>query len=258
MPTEAEFTPYHALAGTLVRVPDTGPWAIYEAAGARRLLLILCGVGPANAAAATERLVALYRPAAILHGGAAGAHMLDLLPGDVVVGTRYVQHISRADQAAREHLGFGPKLVSFFRHGERVRLPCVEADPALLQLALNSAEEALAGAGDWQAAGWPDSVPRRPARAVAGTIATGDFWTVDGEELAYLRGQFGAECEDMESVYVAQVCAMHAVPFLAVRAISNNDALQGIRGDDVMPAIGAAGARAAQVLVAVARAVCDA
>ena len=56
----------------------------------------------------------------------------------------------------------------------------------------------------------------------------------------------------MESAYIAQVCAMHALPFLAVRAISNNEVAAVLAPREVEEAIGGAGARAAGVLIAVA------
>jgi nucleoside phosphorylase len=57
----------------------------------------------------------------------------------------------------------------------------------------------------------------------------------------------------MESAWVAQVCALHEVPFLAVRVISNSDAARSLAGAEVAEAIAGAGRRAASVLAAVAR-----
>jgi len=56
----------------------------------------------------------------------------------------------------------------------------------------------------------------------------------------------------MESAYVAQVCAMHAVPYVAVRVISNNEAACPLAPAEVMTAVAAAGDIAAAVLSAVA------
>jgi nucleoside phosphorylase len=95
-------------------------------------------------------------------------------------------------------------------------------------------------------------LPRRRAVAVTGVIASADAWTVDREELQQLREDFGAECEDMESAYVAQVSAMHGLPFLTVRVVSNNEAARALLPEEVGTAIGEAGARAAVILLAVA------
>ena len=71
-------------------------------------------------------------------------------------------------------------------------------------------------------------------------------------ELLRLHEQFGAECEDMESAYVAQVCAMHGLPFIAVRVISNNDNVCPLAPREVQAALAAAGQRAAVILTALA------
>ncbi|MGH2588928.1 MAG: hypothetical protein ACRDJE_28730, partial [Dehalococcoidia bacterium] len=59
VPMAGEFEPYRGLLTRLRRRDDCGPWEVYEArAGTRRLLMIVSGPGPVNAAAATERLIA--------------------------------------------------------------------------------------------------------------------------------------------------------------------------------------------------------
>jgi len=255
VPMEGEFLPYARLLGEPRRLDDTGPWELYEAQTAgRRVLLVVCGPGPVNAAAATERLIAHHEVAAVLHGGSAGAHDPDLLPGDVVLGDRYVIHAPLSVRRAREARGLHPSLIRLRRAGAHVSLPHIEADPALLSLAERVAAEQLAALGPWDAPGWPPAVPPRPARAVTATVASADAWTVDEGELRELYEHFGAACEDMESAYVAQVCALHDLPFLAVRAISDNEAACQLTPADVPVAIAAAGDRAARIIVAIARA----
>jgi adenosylhomocysteine nucleosidase len=253
VPMDDEFAPYRELLPGLRRLDGTGPWEIYEGrTGSRRLVLIICDVGPTNAGAATERLIAQFSPEAVLHGGSAGAHNPELLPGDVVVGDRYAIHTSRALRAARAARGLQESLLRFRRDGSRVWLPHVEAGPEVLRLAIQVAQRELACFGPWDAPGWPEAMPRRTGRAVTGLIASADAWTIDPEELAALHEDFGAECEDMESAYVAQVCALHRIPFLAIRAISDNEAACALTPADVKPAIAAAGRRAARILAALA------
>ncbi|MGH8722999.1 MAG: hypothetical protein ACREU4_13495, partial [Burkholderiales bacterium] len=109
--------------------------------------------------------------------------------------------------------------------------------------------------GAWDAPGWPPAVPPRPGVVVGGVIASADAWTVDEAELRALHEDFGAECEDMESAYVAQVCALHRLPFVAVRAMSDNEAAQQLTPEDVPAAIAAAGVRAAQIIATLAAAI---
>ena len=251
VPMEGEFAPYRELLPGMRRLADAGPWEIHgaEVAG-RRLLLIISAPGPVNAAAATERLIARFEPAAVLHGGSAGAHDPALLPGDVVIGARYVIHAPKSVRAAREARGLHPSLIRFRRDGEHVSFPHVDADAALLSVAERVAREQLTALGSWTGPGWPVGVPPRPARVVTATVASADAWTVDEGELAELYEHFGAACEDMESAYVAQVCALHGLPFVAVRAISDNEAACQLTPADVPVAIAAAGERAARVIVA--------
>lgn len=249
VPMEGEFAPYRPLLPDLRRVEGDSPWEIYIAeAGGRPVLLLISGPGPVNAAAATERLIARYDPLAVLHGGSAGAHSPELLPGDVVLGSRYVIATSRQLRAARAARGLPASLIRFRRDGRHQTLPHVDADLDLLERAQRVAARVEAQLGPWQGPGWPATLPRRPGRVVSGVVASADAWTVDPDEIAALREDFGAECEDMESAYVAQVCELHGLPFLAVRAISDNEAACALTPDDVVVAIAAAGERAALIL----------
>ncbi|MGE0543255.1 MAG: 5'-methylthioadenosine/S-adenosylhomocysteine nucleosidase [Dehalococcoidia bacterium] len=256
VPVDGEFEPYRAILPSLQRRDDSGPWEVYEGRSAdRRMLLVISGAGPVNAAAATERLIARYEPAAVLHGGSAGAHNPDLLPGDVVIGSRYVIHTSRSVRAARVARGLNPSLIRYRQDGSYLSYPHIDADPRLLALAERVARAELERIGNWQAPGWPPAVPRRPGLVVSGVVASADAWTIDEAELRALHEDFGAECEDMESAYVAQVCALHRLPFVAVRVMSDNEAAQQLTAEDVPPAIAAAGERAATIIVALAGAI---
>src|SRR5579883_1407375 len=125
VPTRGELEPYRALLPGLSRVNRAGPWELHEAeAGGRRLLLILSAAGPVNAAAATERLIAQFAPAAVLHGGSAGAHNPVLMPGDVVLGSRFVIVAAPGVREARIARGLPGSLIRFYRNGEMVSLEC--------------------------------------------------------------------------------------------------------------------------------------
>jgi adenosylhomocysteine nucleosidase len=253
VPMEGEFEPYRGLLTGLRRRDDCGPWEVYEAqAGTRRLLAIISGPGPVNAAAATERLIAQHAPAAVLHGGSAGAHNPALLPGDVVIGARYVIHAPRSALAARAARGLSTSLIRFRRDGAHISVPHVDADADLLRRAEGVARERSVEMGLWDAPGWPAAVPPRPALVVSGVVASADAWTVEEAELLALHEDFGAECEDMESAYVAQVCAFHRLPFIAVRVISDNEAACALTPADVPVAIAAAGERAARIITTLA------
>jgi adenosylhomocysteine nucleosidase len=253
---EEELAPYRGLLPGLRRVRETGPWEVYEAeAGGRRVVLVLSDCGPANAGAATERVVGQFSPAFVLNGGAAGAHDRDLLPGDAVVGSRYAILFPPSRQT---FLGDGGprtfrKGIRFRKGGARVHLDDCGACPDLLRLGLAAARRVVPAFGRWMAPGWPAGVAPRPGVVTEGLVGSTDVWTSDPTEVAALHALYGAKCEDMESAWVAQVCALHDLPFLAVRVVSNSEAACPIAAADVPRAIAAAGTRAAAVLAALVR-----
>ena len=256
VPVEEELVPYRGLVDGLARVEACRPWEAYEGrVGGRRVVLVLSDCGPANAGAATERVLREFAPGLVLHGGAAGAHDPSLLPGDFVVGARYAILFPPEAQRRIEVNGrlVFRKGIRFRKDGARVHLPEARTTPFLLRLAVRAARRLAPEFGEWAAPGWPGGVPRREARVVAGLVGSTDVWTSDPARIAGLRALYGARCEDMESAWVAQVCALHDVPFLAVRVISNADAACRLGDADAPEAIAAAGRRAAAVLVAVAR-----
>jgi adenosylhomocysteine nucleosidase len=53
-------------------------------------------------------------------------------------------------------------------------------------------------------------------------LVTGDQAIVSAEKRRWLWETFGADCVDMESAAVAQVCQMNGVPWVIVRAISDS------------------------------------
>lgn len=256
VPVEEEFAPYRGLIPGLRRVGETGPWEVHEGrAGEHRVVIVVSDCGPANAGAATERVISQFEPCVVLHGGAAGAHAGDLLPGDVVVGSRYC--ILFPPSAQRRVIVDGRQVFRkgfrFRRNGERVHFPECRTTPALLRVGVRTARRELPLLGEWTGPGWPPGVAPRAGRVTPGLIGSVDTWTSDPAGIDELHELYGARCEDMESAYVAQVCALHGIPFLAIRAISNNEAVCGLEEADVPRAIGAAGLRVATVIASVAR-----
>lgn len=179
--------------------------------GAHEVDIVVCGIGLINAAAATAVLCGGERPRAIFNYGCSGAHRDDLGPGDVIIGAR-VAHFS-----AQIVLPDGQRrYTGFLYHVEelRVETDAIPADPELLDLCQRMAERALLPA-------WP-GVAHMP-RVFTGAVASADVWTQHGESIRTLHDLHGSLCEEMEAAAIAQVAAMHGVPFLAVKDISNNE-----------------------------------
>lgn len=58
-------------------------------------------------------------------------------------------------------------------------------------------------------------------RFVCGTIATSNQFNTDPAVLENIRTMIYADCEEMEGTATAHICTKNNVPFLVIRAISN-------------------------------------
>ncbi len=233
----------HLLARvTVEREIDDGVWhERHGAAGAAgvKLVMIRCGIGTISAAAATERLIHVHRPRAVLNFGCAGAHRRDILPGDVVVGERVVHHSAvHVLAGGEEHYHSGASEIA--------------ADPLLLALAREAAADFVPE--PWPPEfGWPMAVPYRTPTVHTGPVASADVWTQHQARLDLLHDRHGSLCEDMEAAAVGQVCGLHGVPFLTIKDISNNEfhAATDITGDFAGFATAEVGKRAAALTLRV-------
>lgn len=248
VPTSYELAPY------LKRWPGlsivrSAPWEIYQIdIGPLTVTVIVSYIGPANAAAATERLITLEdRPQAILHGGAAGAINSLLMPGDIVLGSSIKTLCSREVFEVRKSLLLSASAIRYLKASEPVHVDSLPADEILLNRACRLALQLCETMEPWSGPGWPDTIDKRRAQATLGTLGSQDGWTKSKTELSFLATTFGADTEDMESAYVAQIAAKHDIPFLATRVVSNNEHIATLSKSEILPAISMAAERAAMV-----------
>ena len=165
--------------------------------------LVVTGIGAVNAAHALTQYLATHpKPSVVIQTGIAGAYV----PADIPVGS-----VVLADTEIYGDLGV--LTLEGWQPMEEIGIPLVAAEgerPARFNY-------------------FPlDASLVARASAIAGTLVerTGPFLTLSivtgvqilGDEL-YER--FGAICESMEGAAAAHVCAIHDVPFLEVRGISN-------------------------------------
>jgi adenosylhomocysteine nucleosidase len=187
------------------------------------IVLALCGIKMVSAAAITESVIAQYQPAVVLNFGCAGAHRRDLLPGDLVIGVRVVGYegvVERPD-GTEHYVG-----MRYLRRGEQRSADYLPADPLLLERAILIAELLEGQHEPWPAdVGWPASIVHRSPRHLIGTVASSDRWNRTPASIEAIASLHDSACEDMEAAAIAQVCASHDVPFLAVKDISNNELL---------------------------------
>ena len=163
----------------------------------KRLTLALSGMGKVQAAAATQTLISKYKPDAIMSCGTAGSLHPAYHIGDVVIAEKTVQH------------DYGFLLPdTFVPFGFRIKtadkttfVKEFSADVTLLNLAksLGNPQEQIS----------------------YGILLTGDQVILSSGKRQALVEQFGAVAVDMESAAIAQVAYTYAVPFLAVRGISD-------------------------------------
>lgn len=154
----------------------------------RDVLLVTTGIGLVNAATAAAVVAARTRPAALVSSGSAGGLGDGVRVGDVVAGTSYAY--SRADARA-----FGYVM------GQVPGMPATFA-----------ADHRLIGAAEAYQGG---------LSVRAGEVVSGDTF-VDGPLVDEVRRDFpGALATDMESTALAHTAHLFALPFVAVRGISD-------------------------------------
>ena len=250
---EEELLPFRAHLPGLRPAAGSAPWETWEGeAAGRPVVVAVSDCGPVNAAAALEALVSRFDPRVVLSSGAAGAHDETLLPGDVVVGARYRLLVPPAVQEERVRQGLHLKGFRFRRGGVRHHAEELEAPADLVARAVEAGEEELRRIGPWSGPGWPEEVARRDGRLVAGVVGSTDSWTRSESDLRAFRAFYGAHCEDMESAFLAQLCALRGLPFVSVRCVSNSELRRPLAPADVSAAIALAGARSARIVARVA------
>lgn len=194
---------------------ESGPWRTLRR---DNVVCIISGIGMIAAAAATEHAIATYKPVLILNYGCAGAHVRGLFPGDVVIGDVLV-HQGR--------MRFGndgsivPLDIGFTVPGEEEPVTQLQSDPTLIQLA--SEVVAYTPLPVWPAEHRLVNQPIRAPRVHTGPVSSGDIWLQDAGRIDAGHARTQSLCEDMEAASIAQICAMHRVPFLTVKDISNSE-----------------------------------
>ena len=235
----------------------------------REVVLFLSGISVVNAAMTMQVALDHFDIERIVFSGIAGGVDPALRIGDVVIADRWGQYLELVFAREAEggwrtppffdypYANFGmlfPRSVSVQRAGAagpetRFWFP---ADPALLAAArVAAAEVVLArctadGTCLWHA----------PRIAVGGPGVSGSAFIDNAEFREYALDTFGARVLDMESAAVAHVAYANAIPFLAIRSLS--DLAGGGNGENQMEAfLGLAAGNATAVVKALLRALPD-
>jgi len=173
---------------------ETSRWGgrtVYQGKiGDCQVVMVAGGVGKVKAAACTQYVIDHFSIEALICTGVAGAVNPRLHAGDLVISRKTLQHDFDPGD---------PELLKKFRRR------WLESDPGLVKLALNAAKEL--GLAD---------------RCRPGNVLTGDQAVVSQDRRRWLWQTLRADCVDMESAAVAQVCQINGVPWVIVRAISDS------------------------------------
>jgi adenosylhomocysteine nucleosidase len=193
-----------ALLGNVQSSGRAGREFHYGTIHGKPVVLVYSRVGKVAAATTATTLIEHYGVERIVFTGVAGGLAPHVQVGDVVVGTQYLQHDMDASPLfARYEM----PLYGRQRFDAQVEL-C--ATVCIAARALNH---------------WARG--QKPMKIHQGLIISGDRFVNSAQEVSQLRAALpDALCVEMEGAAVAQVCYDYAVPFTAVRAISD-------RADDV-------------------------
>lgn len=159
------------------------------------VVVVVCGIGKVNAAMCAATLINDYKPDLVMNSGVAGAVSPLVSIGDIVIGTKAVEHDMNTTPLGDKQgeVSFPSGKVMFF-----------ECDNAVSR----KLEEVCAEMED--------------TKVARGIIASGDIFISDRSQRLRLNDRFGALACEMEGAAIGHVCWCCKVPFAILRAISDD------------------------------------
>ena len=157
------------------------------------VVLVEAGVGKVNAARTTQILIDNFNIDAIINVGSAGSSNDELDIGDIVIGSKIVQH--DFDITAFGHpKGFISNVGQY-----------VESDKSLIEKIENTILK----------------MKDNEFKIKIGIIASGDIFCTELKMKEKIRGKFNSDAIEMEGAAIAQVCKLDNIPFIIIRSISD-------------------------------------
>ena len=159
----------------------------------KQVVLMQCGIGKVNAAIGTTVLLDRFGASAVINTGSAGALADQLNVGDVVIAEALLHH--DVDVTA-----FG------YEAGQMAQMPArYTSDAGLVAAAMEAAVS------------FPNAAINR------GLVVSGDQFVHSQVARSNITNIFpDAMAVEMEAAAIAQVCYRFEVPFVVIRAISDN------------------------------------
>lgn len=152
-----------------------------------------CGMGKVNSGICAQILIDIFGVTHIISTGVAGALNESLNIGDIVVSSDAVQHDFDVT-----HIGF---MAGEIPYTGKIAF---ETDKALRAKAVEAVHAVAPG-----------------VKVIEGRICSGDQFHSKQEVFDRIISAFKADCIEMETGAIAQVCYLNNIPFVSVRAISD-------------------------------------
>lgn len=159
-----------------------------------RIIVVQSGMGKVNAGICAQTLIQVFGVDRVINSGVAGNLSDELTINDFVVSTEAVQH------------DFDVSPIGFKR-GE-IPYTGMVAFPADAELRAKAVAAVQLAA--------PTST------VLEGRICSGDQFISTNEQREAIVASFGGLCCEMEGAAIAQVCYINQVPFVIIRAISDD------------------------------------
>ena len=184
----------------------------------------ITGWGKVASASAVTTLINRFDVDSVIFCGVCGGAAGELNIGDIIVGSKLVQHDLDAQPIFAKYQ-VPPLGVSCFHLGlDFVRKPTYfEADPVLLKAAFTAAQHFVSNNIN-------DDIPEdllkkfniKTPGIYQGLIATGDQFIRSTEKMKELQSDLPEiKAVEMEGAAVAQVCKHHGIPFACIRIVSD-------------------------------------
>ena len=160
----------------------------------QQLVVVQCGIGKVNAGICTQTLINSFGANRIINTGVAGSLSPDLTINDFVVSVDAVQHDFDVSP-----LGFKKGEIPY------TGLVSFAADEELRAQAVKAVRKSA-----------PNS------KVLEGRVCSGDQFIASAQQQDAITSEFGGLCAEMEGAAIAQVCQLNEVPFVIIRAISDD------------------------------------
>ncbi|MBO6285505.1 MAG: 5'-methylthioadenosine/adenosylhomocysteine nucleosidase [Bacilli bacterium] len=162
--------------------------------GEKNVVIVKCGMGKVNAGICAHTLIREFGCTKIINTGVAGSLDARMDIGDIVVSTDAVQH-----DFTVEAIGFQKGEIPYTG---RYSFP---ADEFLRKLAVESVRHCAPNIHVYE-----------------GRVCSGDQFISSKEQKETILKNFGGLCCEMEGGAIAHACYLNHVPFVVIRAISDN------------------------------------